>query len=235
MADHYRHWRATASKPGINFLDVENFTPADVSNLRRRIAELEEQHGNSLGVVVISIHWGPNYSWDPHPAFVRFAHAIIDACSDGLARHQRPSLLIHGHSAHHVQGMERYRGGVVLYGCGDFVDDYVVDHHFRNDLAFLFRLRWDAAGRRWRDVELHPTKIANFAVGLQMPPQDRRWLLQTARRLSSPFRTRYPGGRGGGRRGEGAAGGGDKEGVGVMKKWWMPCCCCFQVVVVVNT
>lgn len=34
--------------------------------------------------------------------------------------------------------MELYNGKAVLYGCGDFVDDYAVDDHYRNDLSALY-------------------------------------------------------------------------------------------------
>ena len=45
---------------------------------------------------------------------VRFAHRLIDGGFD----------LVHGHSSHHPRPIELYRGRLVLYGCGDFIDDY---------------------------------------------------------------------------------------------------------------
>ena len=32
--------------------------------------------------------------------------------------------VIHGHSSHHVKAIEVYNGKLVLYGCGDFRNDY---------------------------------------------------------------------------------------------------------------
>jgi len=32
--------------------------------------------------------------------------------------------IVHGHSSHHVKGIEVHRGKLILYGCGDFIDDY---------------------------------------------------------------------------------------------------------------
>mgnify|MGYP001558666949 CR=1 FL=1 len=32
--------------------------------------------------------------------------------------------IVHGHSSHHLRRIEVYRGKLVLYGCGDFLDDY---------------------------------------------------------------------------------------------------------------
>ena len=44
-----------------------------------------------------------------------FAHRLIDAAGVDL---------VHGHSSHHAKGIEVYRGKLILYGCGDFLNDY---------------------------------------------------------------------------------------------------------------
>jgi hypothetical protein len=33
------------------------------------------------------------------------------------------------------QGVELYNGVPIIYGCGDFVDDYAVDNAYRNNLG----------------------------------------------------------------------------------------------------
>jgi len=32
--------------------------------------------------------------------------------------------LIHGHSSHHIKGVEVYNGKLIIYGCGDLLSDY---------------------------------------------------------------------------------------------------------------
>jgi poly-gamma-glutamate synthesis protein (capsule biosynthesis protein) len=66
-------------------------------------------------IVVVSIHWGENWGYEIPPAQRRFSHQLIDG---GAAD------LIHGHSSHHFKGIEVYNGRLILYGCGDFIDDY---------------------------------------------------------------------------------------------------------------
>ncbi|KAJ3089750.1 hypothetical protein HK102_005584 [Quaeritorhiza haematococci] len=39
-------------------------------------------------------------------------------------------------------GIEIYKSRPILYGCGDFVDDYAVDPEYRNNLGFLHRLHY---------------------------------------------------------------------------------------------
>ena len=48
------------------------------------------------------------------PDQVRFAHRLIDGGVD----------LVHGHSSHHPRPIEVFRGKLVLYGCGDCINDY---------------------------------------------------------------------------------------------------------------
>jgi poly-gamma-glutamate capsule biosynthesis protein CapA/YwtB (metallophosphatase superfamily) len=86
-------------------------------------------------VAVVSVHWGGNWGYGVSAAEKRWAHDLIDGGAD----------LVHGHSSHHPRPAEIYRGKLVLYGCGDFVDDYegIGGHQrYRDDLrpAYLVSL-----------------------------------------------------------------------------------------------
>jgi poly-gamma-glutamate capsule biosynthesis protein CapA/YwtB (metallophosphatase superfamily) len=62
-------------------------------------------------LLVASIHWGGNWSYDIPAQQTRFAHGLIDEVG---------FRVIHGHSSHHPKGIEIYRDRPILYGCGDF-------------------------------------------------------------------------------------------------------------------
>lgn len=65
------------------------------------------------------------------PAHRRFAQALLDGGVD----------IVHGHSSHHVRPIELHRGKLILYGCGDFLNDYegITGHEsFRDDLALMY-------------------------------------------------------------------------------------------------
>ena len=67
---------------------------------------------------------------------IRFAHRLIDGGVD----------LVHGHSSHHPRPIEVYRKKLILYGCGDLVDDYegIGSHRgYRDDLRLLYLPRLD--------------------------------------------------------------------------------------------
>ena len=120
-----REFAATAHRPGVNFLE-------DISKkTARRIAR--EMHGfnSQRDVIVASIHWGGNWDYHIRAEEIRFVHQLID---QGIA-------VVHGHSSHHVKTAEIYSGRLVLYGCGDLMNDYEGIsgyEEFRSDLTLLY-------------------------------------------------------------------------------------------------
>jgi Bacterial capsule synthesis protein PGA_cap len=48
--------------------------------------------------------------------------------------------IVYGHSSHHVQGVEIRHGSLIIYGCGDFVDDYALVPAYRNDLGAIWQV-----------------------------------------------------------------------------------------------
>lgn len=145
MTDNEPGWAATPDAAGIKFVEV-----GDVSAVEEPVAALRQQ----CDVLIVSMHWGPNMREQPSAKFVHFAHALIDRGVD----------IFHGHSAHIVQRVERYKQGLILYDTGDFIDDYAVDPQLRNDLSFLYVI--DVAPDHELKLELVPVKISNFQVNL---------------------------------------------------------------------
>lgn len=140
-SDHPDDW---SSQPGFYFLDPAEPPP---SSLAAAIKAAKSQSD----LVVFSFHWGPNYAWHPSRAIRSFAHWLVDQGVD----------LIHGHSSHHVQGIEIYKNKPIFYGIGDAIDDYAVDHEYRNDLGMFCRLHLGIQNDKWtlQQIDLIPTKI----------------------------------------------------------------------------
>lgn len=63
--------------------------------------------------VIVSVHWGVEYSPMPDGAQIARAHAAIDAGAD----------VVLGHHPHVLQPFEAYEGGLVFYSLGNFVFD----------------------------------------------------------------------------------------------------------------
>jgi len=170
-------WAATDRAPGVDFLP--ELSPRIVERLARRIA-VAKQPGD---IVVVSIHWGGNWGYAVAPEETAFARALIDVAGVDVA---------HGHSSHHPKAIEVYRGKLILYGCGDFINDYegIRGHEeFRGDLVLMYLPELEAGSGRLIQLELAVMQIRRFRVG-RASAADARWLCAVLDREGRRFGTR---------------------------------------------
>ena len=170
-----RDWAAAPGCPGVAVLpDLSDRTAAAVA---ARVQQ-EKRRG---AVVVLSVHWGSNWGYDVPADQVRFAHLLVEAGVD----------VVHGHSSHHPRPLEVYHGRLVLYGCGDLVNDYegISGHaRYRDDLRILYRLRVTADGALVA-AELLPFRARRMRLERAAPPEV-AWLTSELDRESRSFGTR---------------------------------------------
>src|SRR5260370_540653 len=102
-------WAAGEERPGINFL--AELTERESARIARQIRQVKRPGD----LAVVSLHWGGNWGYAVAHEAVRFARRLIDEAAVDV---------LYGHSSHHPRGVEVYRGRLILYGCGDFIDDY---------------------------------------------------------------------------------------------------------------
>ncbi len=166
-------WRARPSRPGVNLLgEVSERTVAAIAeraNTKRRNGDL----------LVASIHWGPNWGYTVPREHRAFAHRLIEA---GFA-------VVHGHSSHHAVATEIYRGGLILYGCGDFITDYegIIGHEeYRGDLAVLYCPELAVQTGRLVSLSMHPFTMKRFRLNYASE-DDAAWLHATLDRESEQF------------------------------------------------
>ncbi len=159
-------WAATESQPGINLL------PDLSPQTAHRIAANIRARRQSRDIVVVSIHWGPNWGYAVPDEHVAFAHRLVD---EGGAD------VVHGHSSHHAKAIEIYRGRLILYGCGDFVNDYegIAGHKaYRGDLALMYLPTVHASSGILAGLTMVPFQIRNFRLN-RVSRADAEWLSQT--------------------------------------------------------
>jgi poly-gamma-glutamate synthesis protein (capsule biosynthesis protein) len=172
-----RSWSATRELPGVNVL--ADLSSAGVASIAKQV-ELLRRPGD---VILVSIHWGSNWGYEVSDDQQRFAHALVD--------HAGVSI-VHGHSSHHAKGIEVYRDRLILYGCGDFLNDYEGIRgyeQYRGDLALMYFAGVDAASADVVSLEIVPLQIRNFRLA-QPSRQDVEWLQQTLDRESQRFGAR---------------------------------------------
>ena len=171
-----RSWAAQSAVPGVNFLSSVSDAGA------RQVAAAIKRMARPDDLIVVSVHWGPNWGYEIPDGQRNFAHALID---------QAEVAIIHGHSSHHPKAIEVYRGRLVLYGCGDFLDDYEGIsgyEQYRDDLVLMYFADIDQAGALVA-LDLVPLQIRNFRLA-RPSPDDVRWLQQTLDRESRKFGAR---------------------------------------------
>ena len=61
--------------------------------------------------IVVNFHWGTEKADRPDRGQIEFAHAVIEAGADAVI----------GHHPHVLQGIERYKNGIVVYSLGNFI------------------------------------------------------------------------------------------------------------------
>jgi poly-gamma-glutamate synthesis protein (capsule biosynthesis protein) len=90
-----------------------------------------------------------------------------------------------------VKGIEVYRGRPILYGCGDFLDDYEGIRgyeEFRGDLGLLYFVRLDRATGGLARLRMTPTRVSRFQVR-RAHGDDAAWLARTLSREGRRFHT----------------------------------------------
>jgi len=164
-------WGARRDRPGVNLLpDLSGDT---VRRIAKRISGLK-QKGDW---VVASIHWGGNWGYEVLSAQREFAHRLID---------QALVDVVHGHSSHHPKGVEVYKGKPILFGCGDFLNDYegISGYEdFRGDLALMYFVTLDSATGMLVSLIMTPLQIRRFRLNYAHP-DDVHWLQQIMDRES---------------------------------------------------
>lgn len=149
VTDNELDWEATENKPGVFYV------PIDLEDKRaKNLFEIVKIARDDVDILIVSLHWGPNWGYRPQPDHIPFAKQLIDSGAD----------IIFGHSCHVFQGIEIYKGKPILYSTGDFIDDYAVDEVEKNDQSFLFEM--ETKNRKITRIRLYPTVIRNMQARL---------------------------------------------------------------------
>lgn len=170
------HWAASETRAGVNFL--ANLSAATAKSVAAQIRAQRRPQD----VVVASIHWGPNWGYAVPREHQEFARRLIDEAEVDV---------IHGHSSHHPIGIEVYRGRPVLYGCGDFINDYEgIEGYeeFRPHLVLMYFVTLEAASRRLLGLHMTPLKIRRFRLE-RATREEAVWLRNVFTREGRAFNT----------------------------------------------
>lgn len=170
-------WAASPDAPGVNVI------PKLSRHYAEKISEMISTVARPRDVVVVSIHWGGNWGYEIPEEQSAFAHWLIEFCKVDI---------VHGHSSHHAKGIEVYRGKLILYGCGDFIDDYegITGYDvFRDDLVLMYFPTVRLDDGTLVSLEMVPLQIRNMRLN-RASRADAEWLGSTLTREGEPLGTR---------------------------------------------
>jgi poly-gamma-glutamate synthesis protein (capsule biosynthesis protein) len=169
-------WAASKDRPGVNLL--EDLSPREVEQIHDRIRAVKCKHD----IVVVSLHWGSNWGYRIPRAQTKFAHRLIDHAAVDI---------VHGHSSHHPRAIEVYKEKPIIYGCGDFLNDYegIGGYEvFRGDLVLMYLATMTPGAAKLERFRIIPFQIKRFRLQ-RASAKDARWLKELLNRELRSFET----------------------------------------------
>jgi len=150
-----QHWSGYVSD--YPFYAAEDSPGVPMASRRIMVSAIERIR-EQVDTLVVSMHWGRNYS-DVRDNQVRLGRLAVDLGAD----------IVIGHNSHNLQGMEVYRGVPILYSLGNFT--FGTNGHFDQLKDPLWHHGWIADVRfergRATQVDLTPIAINNAVVDFQ--------------------------------------------------------------------
>lgn len=173
ITDNMPEFAASPQRPGTAYMAIRSDAAA-LGMVRMLVQGLRRA---GAGLIVLSVHWGPNLRIRPPARFRNFARQAADLGVD----------VVHGHSAHLFQGVEVHNGAVILYDTGDFMNDYWIFPFVRTDRSLIFLL--ELAEGRMRRLRLVPVHLEPARVSLARGSEARA-IMQCMRRRCIRLGTR---------------------------------------------
>jgi poly-gamma-glutamate synthesis protein (capsule biosynthesis protein) len=171
-------WAAGSERAGVDLLPDLSAATA------RRLAGAIMAARRAGDIVVVSIHWGPNWGYAVDAEQRSFAHAIVDSGAVDV---------VHGHSSHHPKGIEVHHGRPILYGCGDFINDYEGIsgyERYRGDLVAMYLIGIDNGGDGIVSLRIVPLRMRRFAL-TRASHVDAEWLRRKIEQASPGLEGRF--------------------------------------------
>jgi len=177
-------WAATQRRAGVDLL--ADLSERTVDGIAAHVAAVRRPGD----LVIASIHWGSNWGYDIPEAHQRFARGLVELAGVDV---------VHGHSSHHPRAMEVFRDRLILYGCGDLINDYEgIEGYegYRGGLSLMYFPSLDAGSGRLLRLVMAPMEMRRFQLG-RPAADDVEWLGNTLNREARRFGARVqpsPGG-----------------------------------------
>jgi poly-gamma-glutamate synthesis protein (capsule biosynthesis protein) len=170
-------WQATPQAPGIQTLNTLDEHSA------LQLADTVARYRQPGDRVIVSLHWGSNWGWEVPVEQQQFAHRLIA---------WNVADLVHGHSSHHPRPIEVYQGKLILYGCGDLINDYEgIGRHGPDDpgISPLYFAQLSRRTGQLLRLDIQPWRLKKFRLARADTHQRQAFLAQFNAQCA-PYKTR---------------------------------------------
>lgn len=164
-----------AGDPRISFAAGENkagVAPNKYEYIKEDIANIRSE----VDILMVSLHWGVEESFEILPEQVELAHDLIDSGVD----------VILGHHPHQFQGMEVYKGKPIFYSLGNFIFD---QNDPENQESFIVNMQF--MGTKLTSISATPVRTIGKVQVVPVFGDDARELLKREAELSSKLGTDF--------------------------------------------
>jgi len=162
-------WAAQKQLSGINLLPAKLSTAVDL--IKEQVNRIKQKND----IIVFSVHWGENWGYDIPLEHSELAHQLIDLAGVDI---------ILGHSVHHPVGFDVYQGKLILYGAGDFINDYEGIggyEEYRGDLSLMYFPEVNPMSGALISMKIVPMEVKNFRLN-HCSRSDALWLSEMLNR-----------------------------------------------------
>ncbi len=116
-------WVAGENKPGLNS-GYNNESVYEAVNLLSKQTD----------ITIVSMHWGRELADAPEAEQIKLARELVDQGAD----------IVFGHHPHVLQGLERYKKGLIAYSAGNFV--FTLSRDARGRQSMILQVEADSGG-----------------------------------------------------------------------------------------
>ena len=173
-----KSWVAQENVPGLNMLPDDD--EMAVGLIKNDISKIKQKND----IVILSIHWGGNWGYDIPLKHQKLAHELIDKAGVDL---------IHGHSSHHPLGIEVYKNKLIIYGAGDFINDYegiAGQEQYKGALSLMYFPEINQENGELISLKIFPMETKKFRLH-NASKSDALWLNAVLNREGKQFGTQF--------------------------------------------
>ncbi len=151
------------------FLGYEDFSQKPENFIKTDIEKLQQR----ADVIVVSFHWGVEYTHIPTKRQMYLGHLAIDSGAD----------MVVGNHPHWIQPVEIYKHKPIIYAQGNFVFDQMWSEETRH--GYIAKMTF--VGKEFGDIEFIPIKIMDYGQPMVLDGEEKNMRLNLLNTLNSDF------------------------------------------------